>query len=160
MPKCSHEQIKTIATRPFSGSVASPKSPWANPMAHGNIVERQECQQCKARRSVAINGRHEEVGTWSTAHLAAAEKAKGEAVKASIMASKIKPLRVQLEDGRVIELSVDDGGIVRYPAASVSRETVIEILDQNPEWYAASVEVYEAAQRAKALAEESRRLAL
>ena len=60
MTDCMHQTTRELGTYAYTGSV----SRWENPAAHGNVRIEQECTRCGRRRSVLVNGPHEEAGPW------------------------------------------------------------------------------------------------
>ena len=64
MMTCNHQNTTTGSPRCFSSPVAIHPYTDENPSAHGNIVITEECRDCSATRSVAVNGQHTEKSPW------------------------------------------------------------------------------------------------
>lgn len=97
--RCTHSGDRVVQTHCFGG----PVSRNANPAAHGNICDTEECWTCGARREVNLNGRHVEVGPWGLSR-----RARIEAAKAAVASA---PIPAPLVCGE-LEASVDDDGCV------------------------------------------------
>lgn len=62
--KCGHKRVRESDPRGFTRAVYVHPYTHENRAAHGGIEYTEECLDCKAKRLVLSNGRHQEYGVW------------------------------------------------------------------------------------------------
>jgi hypothetical protein len=113
---CTHFNVK-VRTAPFFGAVSKDQ----NPLAHGNVCEKETCTKCGKIRLTNINGLHLEVGEWHVDEraeaLANARKALGLArnrmaeVSESMPVIKMNQCSVYIASDGYIQVSSGDGDV-------------------------------------------------
>lgn len=132
--KCQHTESRPIGwdycyTGPVSGGEY-------NPAAHGCITRTEECRACGARRSVNINQRFRERGCWGPSRAERDEEARRMERRAREM-SRPAVARVTCADGRAVQVSLDEEGLILVTGARHSEDEATAIVAALPEpWIA------------------------
>lgn len=131
---CTHPHTQQIGPdRGYTGSVAVHPYTDENRAAHGNICFTQECCACGSRRSVLVNGRHEELGPWGATLRERQDAAAAARDEARKLLAATGRLTLTSSAKRSATVSLDGEGFVRVEGAEWSE---IEHAVVPSQWFA------------------------
>jgi hypothetical protein len=107
-PTCKHLSSETDGSvRPFSGCVAGPHGNCFE-AAHGGYTTTEVCSDCKAKRTVVLNGAHSEVGSWGLSR-----ERRISILRAQLEAARLVAVPISRSDGLSAWLDTDGTVILR-----------------------------------------------